>query len=182
MPRLPTGPRPPALTHGLTSRTARAAFTAEREALAAALRRHAPPDPPVLLAAIDAAEATLHHRHIYEAIMQLREAHARSSGLEKLAFARDIPDLAPECFADPEVGGALYVLWRISVGIDPLWDGTENPGRDCVMDLVAAFAHPPEGLRGLEDYERKAFSRRTKLLRRLDYERIEAERRRAGRK
>jgi hypothetical protein len=51
-------------------------------------------------------------------------------------------------------------------------------GRDGPMALAAMLADEPKELRQLQEYERGGLSRRRKAIRRLDYERNEAERRR----
>lgn len=169
------GRRPPALKHGLTSRLAREAMSEEVEALACELLASSPPEPQLMLAACEAADAILH---------LMRVQAARRSTLHAAARQKfEMPGTGLEIDWEGCLHGLLWdpkdpigVLFAVKLTLHICDEGVR--GRDGPTALAAVLADEPKELRQLHEYERRALSRRTKALRRLDYERIEAERRR----
>ena len=166
--------RPPALKHGLTSRTAREEWSEGVLQLAEALLGAAPREPQVLEAAREAAVAILYLRRVQQ---------CRLFALEDGTLQRCTPTDAERALATKlSVAvkcGDLAQCQTLRDELRVLHD------REWVVDLetAATFILGQElggraaELRRLADYERRANSLRRKALRRLDYERIEAERR-----
>lgn len=166
--------RPPALRHGLASRTTRLEYSDDVEALAEALIGASPREARVVEAARAEAEAILYLRRVRQCRLQVLEEGtlARCSAT---AAARDLArDLsrAVKCGSLEEcrvLGEALIA----------------EHDRQWILDLEATatfvlgdeLAERGKELRRLSEYERRAHSARRKTLRRLDYERVEAERR-----
>lgn len=165
--------RPPALAHGLSSRIVREALSSEVEGLAAALIGASPREPQILDAARGAAEAILHLQRVRRLRWLITDASALIA--------------TPAIDAERVRAETLYSLWR--QGCDPTCvrrieelrqraKSGSTSDADGEAALLEVLAHRPDELRRLAAYERRALSRRREALRRLDYERIEAERRR----
>lgn len=172
------------IRHGLTSRTPREDHLPEVEALAKVLRGCSPPEPRILKAAQEAAEAILHHHRVKTI---------------RLAVLNELM-IPPSAMAPRLSAGAMRAMMAItSRGItastqrlveryaDVLGLGIPAPPpappeteEEATERLLAIYRDYPSALRRFDEYERKALSRRQDLLRRLDFERIEAERRRAA--
>ena len=168
--------RPSAWKHGLTSRAAQEALLPEVEELAGALLGSSPREPALLDAARAAAEAIL----FVDAVQRLRRATLSAGMLARLVLKGRAEERLIELtrsVAEDDVAAWRQLRETIAATIG----GT----RDGKLERAAqgTLRHELEGnaptLRRLEDYERRGLSRRRKALRRLDYERIEAERRRA---
>lgn len=166
--------RPPALKHGLFSRQARDEWSPQIQRLADALLGTSPRDPQLLEAAARAAEAILWLRQI-----QQWRLHA----LEGAALAR-----ANRTDDDRKQALRLASLVKAGAAEDcraPREDLRVAHDRDWIppLESTAGFLVHLEmerhaaTLRRLADYERRAASLLRKALRRLDYERIEVERR-----
>lgn len=169
------GRRPSALKHGLTSRLGREAMSEEVEALARELLASSPPEPQLMLAAREAADAILHLMRVQAARRSMLDAAARRKF--------EMPDNGPAIDWEDCLHGLLWglndpigVLFAVKLTFHIYDEGVR--GRDGPWALAAVLADEPKELRQLHEYERRALSRRRKALRRLDYERIEAERRR----
>ena len=169
---------PPALKHGLTSRLALEDASEEVRALADALLASSPREPRLLEASREAAEAMHRLRRVRGCRRSLLEGHARHVIFRAPEGGLLIPQLPPERFDDQSAAANLYLAWRISVALHPLWDGAADEVRDGDVAMGGAIANRERELHRLAEYERRAFSSWKKALRRLDYERVEAERRR----
>ena len=171
---------PPALKHGLTSRLPLEEASEEVRALADALLASSPREPRLLEASRLAAEAMHHLRRVRSYRRSLLEGQARHVISREPEGGLLIPQLPPECFDDQSAAAKLYIAWRISVALHPLWDGVADEARDGDVAMAGAIANLEMELRRLAEYERRAFSSWKKALRRLDFERVEAERRRGA--
>jgi len=169
--------RPSALRHGLTSRTAREDWSNDVLRLAEALLGTAPHEPQVLEAAREAAQAFLYFRRVQQCrLFELEDAtlrrctptDAERSLATKLSVAVKCEDIT-QCQA---LRDGLHVAH------DREWvAGVETAA---TFILGEELSNHVQELRRLSDYERRAHSARRKALRRLDYEVIEAERRRVA--
>ena len=170
----------PALSHGLTSRTMRAADAPEVERLARALIGGSPPEPEILDAARETAEAILHLRRIRtmrtDLLKELMTAPPAAAKVPSSAAIRAMAVILRDGITSRT--SPLLARFGEEMGLAP-----ESPKHseitseeEATARLLQIYRDLPEALRRLDDYERKALSRRTSLLRRLDFRRIEAER------
>lgn len=166
--------RPPAWKHGLASRAPREAMSAAAEVLADALLGTSPREPQLLEAAREAAEAILY----LETVRQLQCATLEAHAIGRLKTRGRAAERMQELSVSVKVDDAP--TWRrlrdtVAATIGGAREGElERPSQKALaLELKGSAAE----LRRLADYERRAFSRRQKAIRRLDYERIEAERR-----
>ena len=169
--------RPSALKHGLTSRCVRDYWSEDVTRLAEALLGAAAREPQVLEAARGGAEAILYLRRVQQ---------CRRLVIEDGTLRRCAP-------TDAERPLALKLSSAVKRGSVAECDAIQAELRDAhdkewTIDIPSAATfvlgeelgtHATE-LRRLSEYERRADSLRRKALRRLDYERIEAERRRVA--
>jgi hypothetical protein len=147
------------------------------EALACRLLASSPPEPQLMLAAREAADAILHLRRVQEARRSLLDAAVRSNfEMTGVADLLDVEGYLEDVLRDPRdpIGSFFAVRLAMHVSGEALKD------RGPPMALAAVLAGRSRELRQLEEYERRALSRRGKTLRCLDYVRIETERRRAS--
>lgn len=166
--------RPSALKHGLTSRAAREESSDDVLQLADALIGATPAEPQVLAAAREAAEAILFLRRVQQCrLLVLEEGTLRRAAptdAEKMLALKLSSAVKREGKAECE---ALRDELRVAHDAEWVVD----------VDTAATFILGEEvcrratDLRRLSDYERRAHSARRKALRRLDFERLEAERR-----
>jgi hypothetical protein len=169
--------RPPALKHGLFSQVARSDRSPQVTCLAEALAGECAEDPRVLEAARDAAEAILHLRHVEgmrHALLEDATLTRANRTDEERARARRLSSRVKG--ADASSCRALRAEVRASH--DEVWRAALEPAANYFLFLETE-AHASK-LRRLISYERRAASRRRKAVRRLDYEMIEARRRKAG--
>lgn len=168
--------RPPRWLHGLSSRFAREAPYWEVEALALALIGSSPRDPSVMDAARGAAQEIL----FLERVQKLRRVTEESDFLLRLsdfsAYADEYTELAASVKAKPPAecqDGRLELLTARRGA------GRQNTdlSQEALRAMLRSVSTGPADVRRLWEYERRAVSRRTKALRRLDCERVEAERR-----
>ena len=168
--------RPPALRHGLSSRLLRGEWSEDAVILADAILGPSPREPALLEAAGEDAEAILYLRRVQQCRLAILEEcalcrYARSeaekslvltlSGAVKRGHLSDCRTLRDDLFI------AHDREWRFGL--------TAVASSLLLQDLGRRL----KDLQRLADYERRAFSRRKETLRRLDYERVEAERRHA---
>lgn len=169
-----TGRRPPAFRHGLTSRGAREeAAGPDVEELAVALLGASPREPALLEAARDMAREVLFLDRLQRYRRVVEEAGAMSQLTLKGRAEERFLELSAAVKLDDEVA------WRrLRETVADTIGGADAAGLEIsgAAALLAAHLEPSAELRSLEDYERRALSRRRKALRRLDYGRIEAER------
>jgi len=168
--------RPPAWKHGLTSRVAREAQSPEAEELAGTLLGSSPRESALLDAARAAAEAIL----FVDAVQRLRRATLSAGMLARLRLKGRAEERLIELtrsVAEDDVPSWRQLREAIAATIGGTRDGKlERAAQAALRQELEGSA---QELSRLEDYERRGLSRRRKALRRLDYERIEAERRRA---
>jgi hypothetical protein len=169
--------RPPALKHGLSSLATRREWSRDVLALADALIGPSPRESQILGPAREAAEELIFLRRVrlcrlttLEEATLARVAVTDRIGAPAAALSRAVKvGEATHCHAlREELCRAHRAEWLPD------------------MDVLAAqifgdeVAKSAATLRSLADYERRAASRLRKALRRLDYERVEAERRRVA--
>ena len=169
--------RPAALKHGLTSRSAREDWSTDVTRLAEALLGAAPREPQVLEAAREGAEAILNLRRVQQCRLLVIEdgtlrrcapTDAERPLALKLSGAVKRGDVA-ECDAiQAELRDAHDKQWAVDI-----------PTAATII-LCEELGTRATELRRLSEYERRALSARRKALRCLDYERVEAERRRVA--
>lgn len=167
-------PRPPALKHGLTSRTARTEQSDQVRQLAGALGANSPNEPEIVEAAWDVAEATLHLRRIQQCRLQVLEGGTlrRNSPTER---EKELADELSRAVKSGDVARCRELLGALRAAHDREWVvGVEAAATFILGDEVGERGRE---LRRLADYERRAHSMRRKAIRRLDYARVEAERR-----
>jgi hypothetical protein len=172
---------PPALTHGLTSRLAREAMSREIRELAEALLGSSPPEPRLLDAAQEAAEAILHLHHVQRS-RRLAEEAAALLNLQPLAGAPTRKLTLWKLQLEerhPTLRSLVAELRRQACDAGYAADA-EITAIDGILSLLLSLRWRHDEVRRLNDYERRALSRRRTALRRLDYERIEAGRRAAA--
>ena len=169
--------RPPALKHGLTSRAAREEWSDDVLQLAEALLGAAPPEPQVLAAAREAAEAILFLRRVQQCRLLVLE-----DGTLRRAAPTDAEKILALKFsaAVKRAGKVECEVLReeLRVAHDREW--VVDIETAATFILVEELVNHAQELRRLSDYERRAHSARRKALRHLDYEVIEAERRRVA--
>lgn len=169
--------RPSALRHGLTSRTVREEWSRGALELAEALIGAAPREPQVLEAARDAAEAILYLRRVQQCRLLLLEDGALQRCTPTEA-GRDLALRLSGAVKGADTAECRPLREGLRVAHDREWIvGFETLP---IFFLGDEIRGREEDLRRLADYERRAHSRRRKQLRRLDYERVEAERRRVA--
>ena len=169
--------RPSALRHGLTSQHAREHWSGAVVALAEALIGSGRREPGVIEAAREEAEAILYLRRVRQCrLLALEEStlrrctpteESRSVAL-KLREAVKRDDVAACDALREELRGPHDAAWLLDI------ETTST------IVLGLEFGECAAELRRLNDYERRAISSHRKTLRRLDYERVEAERRRVA--
>ena len=167
--------RPSAIKHDLSSAFAREEWSQPVLDLAGALLGSSPRGPCLLAAAREAAEAIIHlHR-----VQWWRLATLEGGGLARLSGSEDMQQKALALtaavrFEAAEARPALYADLRAAFAAA----GGEDVDQASAVAIYQELTKATDPLRRLLEHERKALSRRRKALRRLDYERIEAERRR----
>jgi hypothetical protein len=171
--------RPPALKHGLTSRAAREEWTDDVLQLAEALLGAAPPEPQVLAAAREAAVAILYLRRVQQCrLLVLEDGTLRRAAPTD---AERIPALKLSA-AVKRAGKVECEVLREELRVVHDAEWVVDIETAATFILGEELGNHAQELRRLSDYERRALSARRKALRRLDLERVEAERRRvAGR-
>lgn len=166
--------RPPALKHGLTSRTARQEWSDDVLRLAEAILGATPHEPRAVEAAREAAEAILYLRRVQQCrVLVLEEGTLRRCAPTDAlrALALQLSDAVrrhgrPDCDAiREELRKEHDREWMLDIETTAMFILNEE------------LRERAKELRRLADYERRAHSKRRKALRRLDYERVEAERR-----
>jgi hypothetical protein len=147
----------------------------EVEVLARMLLAHSPPKPQLLIAARGAADAILHLRRVQAARRSAIDAAARGN-FEMPGTGAEIhfEPCLHELLCDPR--DPIGVLFTVRRSIHRSDQAVRS--RDGAEELATVLADPPTGFRQLDEYERRALSHRRTELRRLDCERIDAERRR----
>lgn len=166
--------RPSALKHGLSSQYAREQWSGPVADLAEALIASGRRSPERVEAAHEEAEAILYLRRVRQ---------CRLLVLEESTLKRSTPTKATRAIA-------LQLREAVKRGDIAACDNLREELRDphdaaWILDidtlsttmLGMEFGEHAAELRRLHDYERRALSRHRKILRRLDYETIEAERR-----
>jgi hypothetical protein len=170
----------PAMSHGLTSRTMREAEAPEVERLAHALIRGSPPEPEILGAARETAEAILHLRRIKtmraHLMKELMVAPPASAKVPSAAAIRAMGVILRDGItpANSRLVARFGEEMGLGAGSPRLSEITSE--EEATERLLRIYRDLPDALRRLDDYERKALSRRASLLRRLDFRRVEAER------
>jgi len=169
---------PTALTHGLTSRLEHEAMSGEVRELAEALLGTSPPDLRLLDAAQEAAEAIL-HLHRVQRSRRLAEEAAALLNLQPLAGAptRKLTLWKLQMEERHPTLRSLVAELRQQARVVGYAADAEITAIDGILCLLLSLRNQHDEVRRLNEYERRALSRRRKALRRLDYERIEAERR-----
>lgn len=166
---------PSALRHGLFSRYARLEWSPQAQSLGDALLGASPRQPRVIEAAREAAEAILWLRQIQQWRLAMLERAALLYA--NLTEAERDPALRlSEMVKGASASDCAPLRAEVCAANDKAWLVGLAPAGDYFIHLKVA-EHSAE-LRRLADYERRAVSLRRKALRRLDYERVEAERRR----
>jgi hypothetical protein len=169
--------RPSALRHGLSSQYAREQWSGAVVALAEALVGSGRREPGVVEAAREEAEAILYLRRVRQCrLLALEESTLRrcTPTEESRAIALRLReavkrDDAAACDAlREELRGPHDAAWLLDI------ETTST------IVLGLEFGECAAELRRLNDYERRAISSHRKTLRRLDYEQVEAERRRVA--
>jgi len=168
---------PSALRHGLFSRHARLEWSPQVESLGDALLGVSPRQPQVIEAAREAAEAILWLRQIQHWRLAMLE-HAALTYANQSDAERDPALRLSEMVKGAAASDCAPLRDEVCEAHDKAWLVGLAPAGDYFIHQKVA-EHATE-LRRLADYERRANSRRRKALRRLDYERIEAERRRVA--
>lgn len=169
-----TSRRPSALKHGLTSRTARVDWGDDVVRLAEALLGVSPRELQLLEAAREAAEATLYLRRVQQCRLLVLEEGTlgraspteaeKSLALKLSASVKRAERTECEALRD-ELRVAHEEVWAVDIETA------------ATFILGQELGERAAELRRLADYERRAHSLRRKALRRLDYERVEVERR-----
>jgi hypothetical protein len=152
-------------------------MSGEIEDLAEVLLGASPPELPLLEAAREAAEAILHlhrvqttRRRAEEAAALLHLAPLSGAPTRKLTLWKlKTEERHPTC-------RSLLEELRLQASEAGYVSGTDLASADGILSLLYSLGRDND-VRRLQDYERRALSRRRTALRRLDYERIEAERR-----
>ena len=168
------GRRQPALRHGLTSRGAREdAASPDVEDLAVALLGTSAREPALLEAARDVAREIL----FLDRLQRYRRVVEEAGAMSQLIWT----GRAEERFLELSVAVKLDDVgtWRrLRETVAASIGGAEAAGLETsgAVALLRELMAPSAELRNLDDYERRALSRRRKALRRLDYGRVEAER------
>lgn len=145
--------------------------------LAHALSKAAAPSPVIAAAAREAATAIIHLHKIQ---------------IKRQRVLNDFITAPPPPPKGPTTAALCAMMTIVKKGITPdtaglitkyggqmgIFQGAEQMTREqkAQARLLELHANPPPALRRLEEVERKALSRRTTLVRRLDYLMIEAER------
>lgn len=169
--------RPSALKHGLTSRITREAWSGDMLELAEVLMGVAPRNPAVVESAREAAEAILYLRRVQQCRLHVLEEGTlrRSAPTETLkALALQLSHAVRRC--DLAEYRALREEFRQEH--DRKWLVDVDTIRDLLLN--DEIRRREQELRRIADYERRAHSTCRKSLRRLDFERIEAERQSAA--
>lgn len=169
--------RPPAFSHGLSSRLAREEMSGEINKLAEALLGASPPGPRLLEAAREAADAILHFHRVQtsrrlageaSALLSLKAlSHPPTRKLTLWNLQRE--EGHPSCWS-------LVAELRLQAAEAGYKSGFEITATDGVQSLILSLSSESDEVRRLKEYERRALSRRRTALRQFDYERIEAER------
>jgi hypothetical protein len=169
---------PPALTHGLTSRLAREAMSGEINELAETILGAAPRHLRLHDAAQAAAEAIL-HLHRVQTSRRLAEEAAALLNLQPLAGTptRKLTLWKLQMEGRHPTLRSLVAELRQQARVVGYAADAEITAVDGILCLLLSLRNQHDEVRRLNEYERRALSRRRKALRRLDYERIEAERR-----
>jgi hypothetical protein len=153
-------------------------MSGEVQKLASALLGTSPRDLRLLDAAQEAAEAIL-HLHRVQTSRRLAEEAAALLNLQPLARAPTrrltLWKLQME-ERHPNLRSLVAELRRQARDAGYAGD-TEITAIDGILCLLLSLRSRHDEVRRLNEYERRALSRRRTALRRLDYERIEAERR-----
>ena len=164
---------PSALRHGLFSRHARLEWSPQVQSLGDALLGVSPRQPQVIEAAREAAEAILWLKQIQQWRLAMLE-HATLSYANQTAAERDPALRLSDMVKGAAASDCAALRGDVCAAHDRAWLVDLAPAGDYFIHQQVA-EHATE-LRRLADYERRAHSRRRKALRRLDYERVEAER------
>lgn len=167
------GRRASAFKHGLTAGGAREAAAPDVEELAAALLGASPPEPALLEAARDVAREVLFLYRLQRYRRAVEEAGAMSQLTLKGRAEERFLELSAAVKLDDEV------TWRrLQETVADTIGGADAAGLEISGATALLYEHMDASaeLRRLDDYERRALSRRRKALRRLDYGRIEVER------
>ena len=168
---------PSALRHGLFSRHARLEWSPQVQSLGDALLGASPRQPQVIEAAREAAEAILWLRQIQQWRLAMLERAALFYA-NQTAAERDPALRLSDMVKGAAASDCAALRDEVCAAHDRAWLVDLAPAGDYFIHQQVA-EHATE-LRRLADYERRAHSRRRKALRRLDYERVEAERRRVA--
>ena len=164
---------PSALRHGLFSRHARLEWSPQVQSLGDALLGASPRQPQVIEAAREAAEAILWLRQIQQWRLAMLERAALFYA-NPTAAERDPALRLSDMVKGAAASDCAALRGDVCAAHDRAWLVDLAPAGDYFIHQQVA-EHATE-LRRLADYERRAHSRRRKALRRLDYERVEAER------
>lgn len=166
----------PRWLHGLSSRFARASPHGEVEALAITLLGSSPRDPTVMAAARGAAQEIL----FVERVQKLRRVSEESDLLLRLpdfsAYQEEYAQLAA-AVKDQPAGECSDTRLELMKARLEAGDQDTDHSREALQAILRSISAGPADVRRLWEYERRAVSRRTRALRLLDYERVEAERR-----
>jgi len=169
--------RSSARNQGLTLGSIIKAEADEVDLLAHALSKAAAPSPIIAVAAREAATASIHLHRIQ---------------ITRQRVLNDFISAPPPPPKGPTTAALRAMMTIVKKGITPdtaglmtkhgdqmgMFQGVGEmtPEQKAQARLLALHANPPPALRRLDEAERKALSRRTTLVRRLDYLMIEAER------
>lgn len=169
--------RPSALKHGLTSRFARDTWPEDVSALAEALLDASPREPSVVEAARATAEAILYLRRVQQCRLL-----ALDHGTLARAARTDAEKSAANKLLEAIKGEDSTECRRLRVQLDIAHDCEWKVGVEPIGFVVLGLelSDRARELRRLSEYERRAASARRRALRVLDYEMIEAERRRTA--
>lgn len=165
--------KPSALKHGLTSRAAREEWSDAVLELAEALIGAAPRNPAMLEAARGEAEAILYLRRVRKCRLDVLE----EGTLERCSVTELARGIALE-LSDAVKCGDLARCRELRDALRREHAGKWLLDLETTASFVLAeeLARRAPELKSVADYERRAHSARRQTLRKLDYERVEAER------